>query len=104
MVFAIAGLGYWLHRSWKLALFVVVSIPDHRQPRLLGSDQWGDSLVGFAETLASVLPGVPLGPLGPPAPWLYSFMRPLLDLMQTLPTSGYLIPTLVLFHLGSGPR
>ena len=30
-------------------------------------------------------------------------MRPLLDLMQTLPTFVYLIPTLVLFRLGAAP-
>lgn len=58
--------------------------------------------MGFA-TLASVIIGVPLGIAAAHRPWLYSFMRPLLDLMQTLPTFVYLISTLVLFHLGSAP-
>ena len=46
---------------------------------------------------------MPLGVAAAHRPWLYAFMRPLLDLMQTLPTFVYLIPTLVLFHLGSAP-
>ncbi|MBF4247677.1 ABC transporter permease subunit, partial [Vibrio anguillarum] len=36
-------------------------------------------------------------------PWLYTLMRPILDLMQTVPTFVYLIPTLVLFGLGIVP-
>ena len=36
-------------------------------------------------------------------PWLYTLLRPILDLMQTVPTFVYLIPTLVLFGLGIVP-
>jgi glycine betaine/proline transport system permease protein len=36
-------------------------------------------------------------------PWVYTLMRPILDLMQTVPTFVYLIPTLVLFGLGVVP-
>ena len=39
---------------------------------------------------------------GAPA-WLYTRIRPVLDLMQTIPTFVYLIPTLVLFGLGMVP-
>jgi glycine betaine/proline transport system permease protein len=86
VVFALAALAYWMHRSWRLAVFVVIAF----------------ILVGFA-TLASVLIGVPVGIASAHRPWLYALLRPLLDLMQTLPTFVYLIPTLVLFHLGSAP-
>ena len=34
---------------------------------------------------------------------MYRFVQPVLDLMQTLPTFVYLIPTLVLFGLGNVP-
>jgi choline ABC transporter permease protein len=60
------------------------------------------SLVAFAAA-ASTLIGVPLGIAAAHRPWLYSAMRPVLDLMQTLPTFVYLIPTLVLFGLGVVP-
>jgi len=31
--------------------------------------------------------------------WVYAIMRPILDLMQTIPTFVYLIPALILFGL-----
>jgi glycine betaine/proline transport system substrate-binding protein len=60
------------------------------------------SLVVVA-TLASALIGVPLGIASAHRPRLYAGLRPVLDLMQTLPTFVYLIPTLVLFGLGVVP-
>ena len=53
--------------------------------------------------LVSTLIGVPLGIAAAHRPRLYAAMRPVLDLMQTLPTFVYLIPTLVLFGLGVVP-
>jgi glycine betaine/proline transport system permease protein len=102
VVLAIAALGYYLHRSWKLALFVVVAFLLIANLGYWEATVQTISLVGFA-TLASVVIGVPLGIASAHRPWLYQFMRPLLDLMQTLPTFVYLIPTLVLFHLGAAP-
>ncbi|RBP16472.1 glycine betaine/proline transport system permease protein [Roseiarcus fermentans] len=102
VVFAIAALAWWLHRSWKLSLFVVAAFLIIANLGYWEATVETISLVGFA-TLASVVIGVPLGIASAHRPWLYSAMRPLLDLMQTLPTFVYLIPTLVLFHLGSAP-
>jgi glycine betaine/proline transport system permease protein len=50
-----------------------------------------------------VLIGVPIGIAAAHRPWLESALRPLLDLMQTIPTFVYLIPTLILFGLGVVP-
>ncbi|HXT06792.1 MAG TPA: choline ABC transporter permease subunit [Roseiarcus sp.] len=97
-----AGLAYWLHRSWKLALFVVLAFLLITNLGYWQATLETISLVGFA-TLTSVAFGVPIGIACAHRPWLYSLVRPLLDLMQTLPTFVYLIPTLVLFHLGSAP-
>jgi ABC-type proline/glycine betaine transport system permease subunit len=47
--------------------------------------------------------GIPLGIMAAHSPRFYAAMRPILDLMQTLPTFVYLIPTLVLFGLGVVP-
>jgi glycine betaine/proline transport system permease protein len=102
VVFALAALAYWLHRSWKLSLFVVIAFILIANLGYWEATVQTISLVGFA-TLTSVLIGVPLGVASAHRPWLYAFMRPMLDLMQTLPTFVYLIPTLVLFHLGSAP-
>ncbi|WP_150645409.1 ABC transporter permease subunit, partial [Pseudomonas fluorescens] len=54
-------------------------------------------------TLVCVVIGVPLGIVAAHKPMFYTFMRPVLDLMQTVPTFVYLIPTLTLFGLGVVP-
>ncbi|MGO9770805.1 MAG: choline ABC transporter permease subunit [Roseiarcus sp.] len=102
VVVAIAALAFWLHRSWRLALFVVLAFILIANLGYWEATAQTISLVGFA-TLTSVIIGLPVGVASAHRPLLYAFMRPLLDLMQTLPTFVYLIPTLVLFHLGSAP-
>ena len=102
VVLAVAALGYGLHRSWRLAAFVVVAFIVIANLGYWQATLETISLVGFS-TLVSVVIGVPVGIAAAHRPWLYALMRPLLDLMQTLPTFVYLIPTLVLFHLGSAP-
>jgi glycine betaine/proline transport system permease protein len=47
--------------------------------------------------------GVPIGIAAAHRPALYAAMRPVLDLMQTLPTFVYLIPAIVFFGLGMVP-
>ena len=102
VVLALAALAYWMHRSWRLAAFVVIAFIVIANLGYWQATVETISLVGFA-TLASVIIGVPVGIASAHRPWLYALLRPLLDLMQTLPTFVYLIPTLVLFHLGSAP-
>jgi len=98
----VAGLAYVLHRSWKLSLFVIVAFLFITNLGYWQATLETISLVGFS-TIASVAIGVPLGIACAHRPWLYTTLRPILDLMQTLPTFVYLIPTLVLFHLGAAP-
>ena len=102
LVLAVAGLAYWLQRSWKLALFVLLAFLLITNLGYWDATIQTMSLVGFS-TLASVAIGVPVGIAAAHRPWLYAAMRPILDLMQTLPTFVYLIPTLVLFGLGATP-
>jgi glycine betaine/proline transport system substrate-binding protein len=97
-----ALLAYWLHRSLGLSLFIVASL-------LLVVDlgYWRATVetlsLVFAATLTCVVVGVPVGIAAAHRPWLYNLLRPVLDLMQTIPTFVYLIPTLVLFGLGPVP-
>ena len=97
-----AALAYFLHRSLKLAAFtfaaflLVINL-GYWQPTIETL-----SLVIWA-TLVCVAIGVPLGIAAAHRPWLYAGIRPILDLMQTIPTFVYLIPTLVLFGLGVVP-
>jgi glycine betaine/proline transport system permease protein len=102
LILAVAALAFWLQRSWKLALFVILAFLLIANLGYWTATVQTISLVGFS-TIASVAIGVPLGIASAHRPWLYTAMRPVLDLMQTLPTFVYLIPTLVLFGLGAAP-
>ncbi len=102
LVALIAALGYGLHRSWKLALGIVLSLL-----LIINLGYWEETtetlaLVIFA-TLICLLTGIPIGIAAAHRPWLYTVLRPILDLMQTIPTFVYLIPTLILFGLGVVP-
>ncbi|MCB9948039.1 MAG: choline ABC transporter permease subunit [Rhodospirillaceae bacterium] len=102
VVAAVAGLAWWLHRGWKLPLAVVLSLL-----LVINLGYWKETmetlaLVVFA-TGVSMVVGIPLGIAAAHRPWLYSVLRPILDLMQTIPTFVYLIPTLILFGLGVVP-
>ncbi|EPR4992252.1 choline ABC transporter permease subunit [Vibrio navarrensis] len=97
-----ALLAWLLHRSLPLVMFVVAALL-----LILNLGYWQEMLetfvLVFAATTISVLIGVPLGIMAAHRPWLYTLLRPILDLMQTVPTFVYLIPTLVLFGLGIVP-
>ncbi len=96
------ALSYCLHRNIKAAIGLMLALL-----LILNLGYWQQTtetvaLVLFA-TGVSVLLGVPLGILAAHNRWLYTLMRPVLDLMQTIPTFVYLIPTLMLFGLGVVP-
>jgi len=102
LIVLFAALAYWLHRSIGLSVFIVASL-------LLVVDlgYWRATVetlsLVFSATLTCVVVGVPLGIVAAHRPWFYKLLRPILDLMQTIPTFVYLIPTLVLFGLGAVP-
>ena len=102
IVILAAGLGWLLHRSLSLVAFVAVALLF-----IMNQGYWAATietiaLVLVASATATVI-GVPLGIAAAHRPRLHAAMRPILDLMQTLPTFVYLIPTLVLFGLGVVP-
>lgn len=101
-ILGLAVIAWLLHRSWLLVALVVVSFGLIRN---LG--YWTETIqtVGLVacSTVLCLLVGVPLGILAGHRRWLYAVLRPLLDLMQTIPSFVYLIPTLILFGLGVVP-
>jgi glycine betaine/proline transport system substrate-binding protein len=102
LIIAIAGLAYVLRRSWTLTAFVALALLF-----ILNQGYWGATLetlsLVLVATFASAAIGVPVGIACAHRPRLFATLRPVLDLMQTLPTFVYLIPTLVLFGLGVVP-
>ena len=102
LVLSAAVLSWFLRRSWPLVAFVVVALLF-----IMNQGYWDPTLetlsLVIVAAVVSTLIGVPLGIAAAHRPRLYAWMRPVLDLMQTLPTFVYLIPTLVLFGLGVVP-
>jgi len=70
-------------------------------------DLWTESMQTLAivivSTIFSVAVGVPLGILSALNKVVDNIVRPILDFMQTLPSFVYLIPSILLFGLGSVP-
>lgn len=102
LVAVFAGIGWYLHRSWKLLLLIVLSLL-----LVINLGYWQETLntlglVIFATVFCIVI-GVPTGIAAAHRPWLYATLRPILDLMQTIPTFVYLIPTMIMFGLGLVP-
>jgi glycine betaine/proline transport system substrate-binding protein len=102
LILAITSLAWLLRRSWKLALFVALALLF-----IMNQGYWLATLETLSLVLVaailSTLIGVPIGIAAAHRPRLFQALRPVLDLMQTLPTFVYLIPTLVLFGLGVVP-
>jgi glycine betaine/proline transport system substrate-binding protein len=102
LIVAVAALAYALRRSWTLTAFVALALLF-----ILNQGYWFATIetlsLVLVATLISALIGVPVGIAAAHRPRLYAALRPVLDLMQTLPTFVYLIPTLVLFGLGVVP-
>ncbi|HKX59113.1 MAG TPA: choline ABC transporter permease subunit, partial [Steroidobacteraceae bacterium] len=102
LILALAVLAFGLHRSVPLVLFVVAALLF-----IMNQGYWAATLETLAlvivSALFSTLIGVPIGIAAAHRPRLFAALRPVLDLMQTLPTFVYLIPTLVLFGLGVVP-
>ena len=96
------ALTYALQRSWKTCLVALVGFLF-----ILNQGYWEETTESLTLVLSSCVlcmaVGVPIGIAAAHRPRLYSAMRPMLDLMQTLPTFVYLIPAIVFFGIGMVP-
>lgn len=98
----VAALIAWKLSGWKLSLGVVAGMV------FIGSlGLWDDAMktlaIVFTATGLAILTGVPLGILMAQSDRFRGILRPLLDLMQTMPSFVYLIPALMFFGLGKVP-
>ncbi|BBP54307.1 choline ABC transporter permease subunit [Pseudomonas sp. St386] len=102
LIAVFALLAYYIQRKASLTLFVTLSFL-----LIFNLGYWQETMETLAQvtfaTLVCVVIGVPLGIVAAHRPWFYAALRPVLDLMQTVPTFVYLIPTLTLFGLGVVP-
>ncbi len=96
------GITWLLQRNWKVCLFVALGFLF-----ILNQGYWEETTESLTLVLSSCLVcmaiGVPIGIAAAHRPKFYVAMRPVLDLMQTLPTFVYLIPAIVFFGIGMVP-
>lgn len=102
LISALAVLSWFMHERWPVVLLTIAGFLF-----VINQGYWEDTM----ETLSILLwacilcmgIGVPFGILSAHRPRFYRFLRPVLDLMQTLPAFVYLIPALFFFRIGMVP-
>jgi glycine betaine/proline transport system permease protein len=96
------ALTFALQRNWKTPLLVLVGFLF-----ILNQGYWKATTESLTLVLSACVVcmavGVPIGIAAAHRPRLFAAMRPVLDLMQTLPTFVYLIPAIVFFGIGMVP-
>ncbi|MFB2532254.1 choline ABC transporter permease subunit [Paracoccus sp. p4-l81] len=102
VIAAFAALTWLAQRRWMTALGVVLGFLF-----ILNQGYWTETTQTLTLVLAACVIcmgiGVPIGIAAAHRPALYAWLRPVLDLMQTLPTFVYLIPAITFFGLGMVP-
>lgn len=102
LMIALLGLLALVARGWKLALGSVLGLLV-----IYGVGQWDNAMATLAlvlvASLVAIVFGIPLGILGAMNATASRIMRPVLDLMQTMPAFVYLIPAVILFRVGVVP-
>ncbi|BHH85309.1 ABC transporter permease [Desulforhopalus sp. 52FAK] len=100
VIIALIAVIAWKTAGIRLAIFTVAALVFIG---LLGF--WEDTMITFAMVFSSVvfcvIVGIPLGIYAGKSDRFESFMRPLLDGMQTTPAFVYLVPIVMLFSIGN---
>lgn len=99
VLFSLLGL---LVTGWRFALFAVVGLV-----LVISMEQWVTAMETLAlvlvATVVAVAIGVPLGVLAARSQRVSAIVKPILDLMQTMPAFVWLVPVIVLFGIGYVP-
>ncbi|WP_412049818.1 choline ABC transporter permease subunit [Hoeflea sp. Naph1] len=102
LVVVIALIGWRIQKTWKLALGILLGLAF-----IINQGLWKETVetlvLVISAAFMSMAIGVPIGIWLAHRPKIYTYMQPVLDLMQTMPTFVYLIPVLILFGLGLAP-
>ncbi|OEU63683.1 MAG: glycine/betaine ABC transporter permease [Desulfobacterales bacterium PC51MH44] len=90
----------WRMAGWRIGLFGVITFI------LIGFlGLWEDTMTTLAMVLSAVffctVAGVPLGIIAARSDRFETFIRPVLDAMQTTPAFVYLVPVVMLFSIGT---
>ena len=101
IILVFAGLGLW-RIGWQFALFAVAALG-----LVVGMGLWDETVSTLAlvisATIVALVLGIPIGIAMAKSDMVEAIVRPILDLMQTLPAFVYLIPAAMFFGLGKVP-
>jgi glycine betaine/proline transport system permease protein len=89
----------WAIRGWKFAIASLIGLT-----LIVSMEQWDNAmqtlaLVGFA-ALVAVIIAIPIGIAAARSDRISSAVKPILDLMQTMPAFVWLVPVVTLFSIG----
>ena len=101
MVAVLAAIAFFL-AGWRVALFTGVGLLFVISLNLWDYTMETLALV-LAATLISLILGVPIGILAAKSGRVEAFIRPVLDVAQTMPAFVYLVPIVVLMGLDESP-
>ena len=92
----------FLLANWRVALFTALGLVF-----TISLDLWDETMLTLAlilsATFVSLLIGIPFGVLAAKVQSLQTVIRPVLDLMQTMPPFVYLVPFVVVMGIGNPP-
>ncbi|NBC31737.1 MAG: ABC transporter permease subunit [Alphaproteobacteria bacterium] len=101
LIILLVALGFW-RVGWKFALFTLLALG-----LVVGLDLWDETVSTLAlvlsATFVALVIGIPIGIAMAKSDTVETIIRPILDLMQTLPAFVYLIPAAMFFGLGKVP-
>ncbi len=102
LIAVFVAIAWAIQRRWQTPLLVLAGFLF-----ILNQGYWDETIQSLTLVIMACTAcmgiGVPLGIAGAHNPRFYRAIVPILDLMQTLPTFVYLIPTVVLFGIGIVP-
>ena len=92
----------WVVKSWKLAVGTVITFL-----LIISMNQWENAMETLAlvivATATALIIAIPLGIWAARNRYVSAVVRPVLDLMQTMPAFVYLIPAVLFFSIGAVP-
>lgn len=101
MVVILAVISYFLS-GWRMALFSLIGLTFLVSLRLWDAAMLTLALILVATFICLAI-GIPIGIAAAKSRRLEDGIRPVLDLMQTMPAFVYLVPFVFLLGLGAGP-
>lgn len=102
VIIALIAFLAWKRTGWGLMIFTILGLG-----LIWGMGYWAQTMATLALILSAafiaLLVGIPLGIWAAKTPLAGKLIRPVLDLMQTMPAFVYLIPAVLFFGLGKVP-